>query len=80
MTAIQSENIEHKVDKIIDLLQGNEFDDDDKGLIGKVNSLETRMRVMEKRDARLIGLIIGLSVPAGAGISNLLASIAEHLK
>lgn len=77
MTEIQQTSIETKVDKLIDLMQGNEFDDEDKGLIGRVNDVYKRLEKLEKLRDRAMYVIVGMSLPAGVGIGQLI-DIFKH--
>lgn len=59
-----------QVSLIITLLQGNEMDDDDRGLIGIVNDLKADMAKIKSRELMMWGAIVVLSFFAGIGIGD----------
>ncbi len=74
--------VDSKVDKILMVLTGNSYDKEDNGLIGQVNSHDERLEKLEKRfdttSNRGWGIIVGLAVPAGVGIREIIALIFKH--
>jgi hypothetical protein len=69
-----------KITKILSLLQGNDLDKDDKGLVGTVNDIDKRVKTLEKWKDRIVWLLIGLSIPAGVGFSQFFAWVGTFVK
>jgi hypothetical protein len=61
-----------KVDKIINILSGNEYDKNDTGIVGDVRQLKARVAKLERWKDRVIYFLIGASFAAGWTISDLL--------
>lgn len=61
-----------------------EMDPDDKGIIGKIEDMHERLEDLETLKTRIKDkftyLMIGLSIPAGFGITEILSIIAGWLK
>lgn len=74
----QVREVNDKVSRILIMLIGNEYDKDDKGFIGQVNHLEKRVEVLEKWKDRAIWVFIGMGIPSGVGIWQLLNEIFKH--
>lgn len=68
-----------KLTQLIHLISGNPADKQDDGLAGDVKQLKDKMIAMEKRDAKLVGIIIGLAVFAGAGVGQALEFLSKFL-
>lgn len=79
MTDLQERSLSHRVDKIIALLQGNELDDEDTGLIGTINDMMARLIKLEKLKDRISYIVIGMSLPAGYGITKLIAAFGDKV-
>ena len=69
------DSIDQKLMRIEAFLSGNELDREDKGLIGRVNDLEKRVLLLEKWKDRIFWTLIGMGIPAGIGIYNILEKI-----
>lgn len=67
-----------KVDKIIDILSGNEFDKNDNGVVGDVRQLKARVTKLERWKDRVIYALIGASFGAGWTISDLITKFFLH--
>lgn len=67
-----------KVDKIIDMLSGSEFDKNDNGLVGDVRQLKVRVAKLERWKDRVIYFLIGASFFAGWTIPDLLSKLFFH--
>ena len=61
-----------KLDKILILLIGNEFDKNDNGIVGKINDMDERLKKLETMRSRLIWTIVGMSFPTGVGVGKLI--------
>jgi hypothetical protein len=66
------EGVEGNQDKILQLLQGNPLDKEDRGMIGKINNHGKRLLNLEKFKDRGIYMVIGISIGTGVGISKLI--------
>jgi hypothetical protein len=75
--------IENTQAKIVDLLNGNELDPDDKGLVGKVYGNTTKLSIIERRvdghdgkianaKAWFVGACFGGGIVGGVGIYKLI--------
>jgi len=73
-------DLKENVHAILALLRGNEIDKDDKGHLGIVNDHENRISKLEKLKDKAIYILIGMSIPAGFGIANIIGWIVEHFK
>lgn len=71
-------DIDRKLDSVLLLLRGNELDKQDSGLVGTVNDIDERVIRLEKWKDRLIAIAIGMSVPAGIGLKEIIVGI-KHL-
>jgi hypothetical protein len=67
--------IDKKVSSILVLLKGHEMDNDDKGMIGELKDHEKRLEALEKMKDRLVYFLIGLSIPAGWGLIDIIQSV-----
>lgn len=71
------------IETIKSLLQGNPLDKEDNGLIGTVNAMDARMKLLEQLKDRIKDrftyLVIGLSIPAGFGITEILSILAKTI-
>ena len=84
MQSQQDNDVAHKVDLLFRAVLGDkQVDPDDEGMRGRINDIEKRMKNFETlRDRlkdRITYLIIGLSIPAGFGISEILSIIAKAI-
>lgn len=61
-----------KVDKIINILSGNEYDKNDTGIVGDVRQLKARVYKLERWKDRVVYFLIGASFAAGWTISDLI--------
>lgn len=73
----QVRKIDRKLDQLLNIVGGNELDKDDKGILGVKNDHEKRIRRLEKIGNAAIWFLIGLSVPAGWGIIDILRTIVK---
>jgi hypothetical protein len=71
-------NLNGKVDKIINILSGNEFDKNDNGMVGDVRQLKARVAKLERWKDRVIYFLVGASFAAGWTISDLLQKFFIH--
>lgn len=71
----QVSDVDIKVTSILTLLKGNELDKSDRGLIGEIKDHDKRLTGLEKLRDRLVWFIIGLSIPAGYGIIDIVKNI-----
>lgn len=71
--------LERKVDRILLLLQGNELDENDNGLIGRIVEMDARLRKLESLKNKLIYIIMGMAFAGGYGITELFGKIAESI-
>lgn len=70
-----------RMERVLVALSGNDgIDKDDKGLIGKVNTLESRLKVVEKWKDRAVWVLIGATIPASYGVANFVSDILKALK
>jgi hypothetical protein len=63
------------VDKIIELLTGNDLDENDNGAIGKIRALESRVLKLERKIDRGTYILIGLSLSTGWALSDILTKL-----
>lgn len=61
-----------KVTGIMAFLRGNELDREDKGLVGKVNDHEKRIKKIEKQRDVVMYFLAFTSLPTGIGVWELL--------
>lgn len=73
-------DIAKNVNHILQLLQGNQLDKSDTGLIGSVKDMITRVIKLEKWRDRLVAGIVGLSIPAGIGIKEIILGIKNLMQ
>jgi len=71
----QVDVVDRKVSSIIGMLKGNEMDKDDRGMIGIQNDHERRLTSLEKMKDRLVWFLIGLSIPAGWGLVDIIQNL-----
>lgn len=71
----QVAEVNTKVTSILVLLKGHDLDKDDKGMIGVQNDHESRLQKLEKTLDRMKYLLIGVSIPAGWGIVDIVQKI-----
>jgi len=67
-----------KVDKIINILSGNEFDKSDNGIVGDVRVLKQRVAKLERWKDRVVYFLIGASFAAGWTISDIITRFFTH--
>lgn len=67
--------IDDKVTNILTILRGHEMDRDDKGMIGVQNDHERRITRLEKYVNNGFWFILGISIPAGWGIIDIIQKI-----
>lgn len=67
-----------KVDKIIDILSGNDLDRNDNGVVGDVRQLKMRVAKLERWRDRVIYFLIGASFFAGWTIPDMLSKFFFH--
>lgn len=68
-------SVEEKVSTILDLLQGNRLNKNDKGLVGTVEEHDKRITTLEKWKDRLVWTVVGLALPSSVGIVEILKKI-----
>ena len=71
----QVETVDNKVDSILSILRGNDMNKDDRGMIGRQNEHERRINALEKLKDRSMWFLIGLSIPAGWGMVDIIGKI-----
>lgn len=64
-----------KVEKVLQVLSGNDLDERDNGLIGEYRVLKDRISKIEKRIDRYFYIITGFSLGAGYAISDILSKL-----
>lgn len=64
-----------KVASILQLLKGHELDPDDKGMVGVQNCHESRLMKLEKKIDRFRYFVIGMSLPAAWGLTNVIINM-----
>jgi len=67
--------VDRKVSNIIYLLQGHELDKADSGLVGELNDHAKRLTKLEKLKDKGFWFFIGISIPAGWGIIDILRNL-----
>lgn len=70
-------DIDTKVTSILQLLKGHELDKDDKGLVGEISNMNTRLDKLEKLKDRMQNILIGMAVPASVGLWDFLKTLAN---
>lgn len=65
----------YKVEKVLNVLQGNDLDDEDAGLIGDYRVLKSRIDKLEKRIDRYVYIIIGFAFGTGYAISDIISKM-----
>lgn len=71
----QITQVDVKVSNILVLLKGNELDNSDRGMIGDIKDFEKRLTRLEVMKDRATWFFIGISIPAGWGIIDIIQSI-----
>ncbi len=71
----QVAEVDTKVSSILQLLKGNDLDKDDRGMIGMQTNHEERLTSLEKIKDRLVYFCLGISIPAGWGIIDIIQKI-----
>lgn len=71
----QIQNIGRKVDSILQLLQGQDLDKEDKGMVGIQNDHERRLINLEKKYNNVRYFLYGITFPAAWGITDMLIKI-----
>jgi hypothetical protein len=71
----QVASVDAKVSSILQLLKGNELDEEDLGMIGIQNDHEKRIDRIEKLFDRMFWFLIGLSAFAGWGIVDIIQKV-----
>jgi hypothetical protein len=61
-----------RVEKIIELLTGNDLDENDNGAIGKIRALESRVTKLERKMDRFFYILVGLSLSTGWALSDII--------
>lgn len=74
----QLTKLDNKVDRVIEMLSGNEYDKNDNGLTGEVRQLNIRVAKLEKWKDRVIYVLVGASFVAGWTIPDILQKIFLH--
>jgi hypothetical protein len=67
--------LEQKVNKIIDLLQGNSMDKNDTGVTGTISDHDKRLEKLEKVKDRLTWTIAGMFMPTSIGLWEIVRKI-----
>lgn len=74
-TAREIREVNDKVSSILQLLKGHELDKDDKGMVGIQNDHEARIVKLERLIDKGKYFLIGLCLPAGWGVADILVKI-----
>jgi hypothetical protein len=67
-----------KMDRVINILSGNELDKNDNGLVGDVRQLKLRVAKLERWKERVIYFLIGASFAAGWTVQDLIQKFFTH--
>lgn len=67
--------IEKSLSKVLSLLGGNDLDKDDNGIVGTVSEHDKRIENLEKWKDRFVWTVIGLGLPSGIGVYEILKKI-----
>lgn len=73
----QVADVDKKVTNILTILRGHEYDKDDKGLIGVQTDHERRIIRLEKKIDRFFWTLIGMAIPTGYGIAEIISKIID---
>ena len=76
----QIRKLDTKVSSILNLLQGQELDDDDLGMIGDHKDHEKRITRLEKIYSSGFWFLLGLSAFAGWGVVDILQKVILKTK
>lgn len=71
-TNLKIDSTNRNLDKILQVLTGNDLDETDTGMIGQVKELEGRIIKLERFRDRAIYIMIGLSFGGGWAISDII--------
>lgn len=63
------------VNSILQIVKGNELDKADQGMVGDIHQLKQRVSVLEKWKDRIVWMFIGMGIPAGIGVMEILRTI-----
>ena len=69
------EDVYTKVSSILILMKGHHMDDTDRGMIGELKDHEQRITYIEKIKDRFAYFLIGLALPAGWGIIDIIKTV-----
>lgn len=67
--------LEKNVSKILDIIQGNDLDRSDNGIVGIVNRHDDEISDLKKWKDRFVYTVIGMGIPASVGILEILKKI-----
>lgn len=70
-------DLNNKLDQIMNVLVGNVLDKEDHGFIGAVTALEKRVKSLEKWKDRIFWIMVGMGLPAGVGIWEMISSVIK---
>lgn len=76
--ASELSTLTRKVDQILDILVGNGLTEE-KGLVGKVDEVDERIKKLEKFKDKALWILMGMALPGGVGVAKILGAIAEAI-
>lgn len=71
------ENIDKNVNLMVILLRGNEFDSNDRGMIGKQSEQDRRIERLEKFKDKMIWVMVGAGVIGGLNLVQVIDMVRK---
>lgn len=71
------ENIDKNVNLMVILLRGNQFDSNDKGMIGKQSDQDKRIERLEKFKDKAIWFLVGAGVIGGLNLVQIIDAVRK---
>ncbi len=74
-TQVKLSETNKSVERILELLTGNELDDSDNGILGDIRNLKVRTTNLEKKLDKAFYIIIGFSLATGWALSDIITKL-----
>ncbi len=69
-----------KVDRLLELIRGNDLDVNDLGILGIVNSNKNKIEKLEKLKDKFVWILIGMSMPTSFGILQVIGWLYDKMR
>lgn len=73
------EEMSRNINKILELLTGNDLDPNDNGHIGEIKDLRERVKTLERWKDRALWIMVGMSVTSSFSMAALIGKLVEIL-